>query len=279
MAKGKYPPTLDIPVSDSFRDLKEVQATLMYDEPKPYENRYGKTGYRYSVMHNGEEHTLFASEALKRQMDEHGPVKGTTLSFARVGQGKDTRWDVVYVSGPQGEPGGSREAPSTGGSGPAPRKHDPAGFKKELDRYLNAMDLAIKHLGVREIPIQADTNAVAFVIYKMAQDYGIEDPMNPGEAGDDPSSTEDAEKQGKGKMWIELERAFKATGLHETQWMAALQAHAPEGVEIASWDDVTRDVGLAAYATAKNVEDGNAKWSDLVSPGESEFPPEDDVPF
>lgn len=281
MAQGKYPPTLEIPVSNSFRDLKEVQATLRYDEPKSFVNeKYNSTGYRYSVDYNGEEHTLFASEALKRQIDEIGPAKGTTLSFARVGKGKDTRWDVVYVSGPKDKPQGSQEGASKGGGGPGPRAHDPKGFKKELDRYLTSLDLAIHHIQeVREIPIQVEANAVAFVIYKMAQDHGIDDPMNPGDAPEDePSSTEEAETQGKDSMRTHLERAFKATDLHQTQWMAALQAHAPEGVTVESWDDVTRDIGLAAYATAKNVEDGNTQWSEIVSPGESEFP-EGDAPF
>lgn len=273
-------PKLEVPVSSSFRDLQEVQVTLMFDTPKEFEGKYGPT-WIYTVESAGTEYTLFASKALHRQMSEHNPVKGTVLSIARVGQGKETKWDVVYVDGPRGS-GDAQEARERAGStppAPRPQGPNPQGFADGLSLYWASFDYAMKELKGRDIEPQVDANAVAFVVYKLAKDNGIVDIHNPSEGVQTTSSTTaDVEQSSKDKMQDELTKLFNATGLHETQYMQALNHHAAEGQTITSWDDVTREVGLAAYATAKNVEAGLEKWESILSPGENPDV-QDDIPF
>ena len=269
---SNYPDILNIPVSNSFRDLQETQVTLLFDTPREFEGKYGPQ-WKYSVESNGTEYTLFASKALHRQIQETFPAKGTTISIARVGEGKETKWDVVYVAGPKGS-GDSQEARErVGTSAPAPRVAgpDPSGFSASLDLYWDSFYYAINVLKGKEIEYNVDANAVAFVIYKLAKDHGIQDIHNPhaNKPTETTATTQEAEQDGKEKMKDELIKLFKATKLHETQYMHALQAHAPEGTTISSWDDVTRDVGLATYAGAKNVETGISTWEEIISPGET----------
>ena len=265
---NQYPPTLNVPVSKSFRDLDEVQVTLRYDEPKEFEGKFGPQ-FKYSVDVDGTEHTLFASPALNRQIQDHSPTTGSVLSIARVGSGKETKWDVVYVSGPKGTGDNRRsEKPATGSGRSEPARSagpDPKGYTDELARYWLAFDLAIQTLIQRGMPHNVDANAIAFVIYKMAKEHGIEDPSNPGTPATPSTDTEEAERGGKSKMRMELERLFKDTGLSEEDWLTVVNLHrAEDQPEISMWDDVTRDVGLAVFATAKSVESGVTTWDAVM---------------
>lgn len=273
---AEYPPILEVPVSKSFRDLKEVQVTLRFDTPKEFEGKYG-VQYKYSVDVDGVEHTLFASPALHRLMQEQAPTKGTTLSIARVGERKDTKWDVVYVSGPKGDNGvtsGSGSG-SEQGSGIRGRSPSPEGYVNDLATYWQAFDLATEMLKSKGLEPQADINAVAFVIYKMAKDHGVGDPANP--MADAPTQTAQAEVNGKGKMRSEIEKAFRTTRLAEEHWMSVLNGHRADGApEIVTWDDLTRDVALAVWATCKNVQAGDATWDETLVALSN---PEEDLPF
>jgi hypothetical protein len=273
-----YPPILNVPASKSFRDLNEVQVTLLFDEPKEFEGKFGPQ-WKYSVEVDGVEHTLFASNALNRLIQEQSPIKGTTLSIARVGEKKDTKWDVVYVSGPKGDnsvtSGSGRD--EGGGSGTQARGGSPERFVDDLALYWQAFDLATETLKAKGLEPQADINAVAFVIYKLAKDNGVLDPYDP--MAGVPTQTEQAEVNGKNKMRAELEAMFRITRLPEEHWMTVLNGHRVDGApEIVTWDDVTRDVGLAVYATCKNVQSGAATWDEyLVAPSNADDQP--DLPF
>lgn len=260
MADREYPPILDVPVSKSFRDLKETSITLMFDEPKETSGKWGPQ-FMYRVEVDGVEHTLFASQALHRLMQEHNPVKGTTLSIARVGEAKDTKWDVVYVSGPTN--GGAKPAAANGGVPARRGVASPEGFVNDLALYWLSFELAWDTLKGKGITPQVDANAIAFVIYKLAKDHGVEDPSNP--MASVPTETSIAESEAKAKMRTELENLFLKTRLDSKHWMAVLNAHAPEGhKQIIEWDDVTRDVGLAVYAVAKNVQEGLTTWAEVM---------------
>jgi hypothetical protein len=275
----EYPPILQIPVSKSFRQLEETKITLRFDEPKEKEGQYGMQ-YMYAVDVDGVKHTLFASGALHRLIQEHNPVKGTTLSIARVGKGTETKWDVVYVAGPKGDgsssaPQARQDARSAPADAPQARRSgpNPQGFVEDLARYWMAFDLAMDTLKAKDITPSVDANAVAFVIYKMATDHGISDPTNP--MASTPTRTEEAETQGKSKMRTELESIFRETGLNVKDHIRALNAFVPEGEnEIILWEDVTRDVGLAVYAAAQNVKAGLTTWDELL-----QETPDDEPPF
>lgn len=276
---SNYPDILNIPVSKSFRDLQETQVTLLFDTPKEFEGKFGPQ-WKYSVESGGTEYTLFASAALHRQISETFPTKGTTISIARVGEGKETKWDVVYISGPKGtgDSAQARERVAGGSAAPTPRSADPSGYNASLALYWEAFDAAMSTLTERGITPQVDANAVAFVIYKLAKDHGIASIANPN-VNPTPAtvSTQEAEQDGKATMKEELIKLFTATKLHETQHLHALSAHAPEGTSITSWDDVTRDIGLATYAAGKNVEAGIDTWENIISPGETTD--QEELPF
>jgi len=276
---SKYPDILQIPTSTSFRDLQETQVTMLFDTPKEFEGKFGPQ-WKYSVESGGTEYTLFASAALHRQIQETFPTKGTTVSIARVGEGKETKWDVVYVSGPKGtgDSPQARERIAAGGGASTPRAADPSGFEASLSLYWDSLYYAINVLKGQEIQYNVDANAIAFVIYKLAKDHGIQDINNPNvNPSPAPVSTEAVEADGKAKMKEELLKLFKDTKLHETQHLHALRAHAPEGVTIDSWDDVTRDIGLATFAAGKNVQAGIDTWEGIISPGETTD--QEELPF
>jgi len=276
---SKYPDILQIPTSTSFRDLQETQVTMLFDTPKEFEGKFGPQ-WKYSVESGGTEYTLFASAALHRQIQETFPTKGTTVSIARVGEGKETKWDVVYVSGPKGtgDSPQARERIAAGGGASTPRAADPSGFEASLSLYWDSLYYAINVLKGQEIQYNVDANAIGFVVYKLAKDHGIQDIHNPNvNPSPAPVSTEAVEADGKAKMKDELLKLFKDTNLHETQHLHALRAHAPEGVEIKSWDDVTRDIGLATFAAGKNVQAGIDTWEGIISPGETTD--QEELPF
>jgi hypothetical protein len=276
---SKYPDILNIPTSTSFRDLQETQVTLLFDTPKEFEGKFGPQ-WKYSVESGGTEYTLFASAALHRQIQETFPTKGTTVSIARVGEGKETKWDVVYVSGPKGtgDSPQARERIAAGAGASTPRAADPSGYNASLALYWEAFDSAVSTLTERGLTPQVDANAVAFVIYKLAKDHGISSVTNPN-VNPVPAtvSTQEAEEDGKATMKEELIKLFKATDLHETRYFHAISAHAPEGTTVKSWDDVTRDTGLATYAAGKNVQAGLDTWDNIISPGETTD--QEELPF
>jgi len=267
-AGNKYPPILEIPPSSSPRDLKPVDVTFQFDTPKEMEGKFG-TQYKYTVQVDGIEHTLFASKALHRMIEEHAIAKGTVLSIARLGSGKDTRWDVVYISGPKGS-GAPAKAPQQTVSTPVPT-YSPAGFTDDLARYWLAFDLALDTLNQKGLTPSVDANAVAFVIYKMAKEHGIADPSRP--TATPVNTTQKAEAAGKEKMRSELEGIFKRTNLPEDLWLVAINLHT-NGKEVEMWDEVTREVGLAVWGDAKRVENGETTWDELFKkePTQEEIP-------
>jgi len=277
---NNYPPVLNIPASPSFRDLHEVEVELLFPTGKEFvSKKYGTTQYRWSVNVEGVEHSLFASEALNNKIMEHRPEKGTCLSIAKVGTGKDTRWDVVYKSGPQGS-GSPAPARSTGSTAaPARAAHNPDAYAKDRDMYIRSLRDAETIAIEQGLSYSVDLNAIAFVLFKMAKDYGITDLDNP-HAGstDQPNTTQAAESQGKDKMREELEKMFKETHVHGTQVLNILRAFAPDGATVNGWSDVTRDMGLAIYAAAQSVKAGSDTWASYLTT-EDEFPPDSELPF
>lgn len=274
---SNYPPILEVPTSSSFRDLQETEVELLFPTGKEFtDKKYGYTKYRWSVKVNGVEHSLFATETLNKKMLDHRPDKGTRLSIARVGTGKETRWDVVYVSGPQGA-----DVPqSTSPSQPVARTTgpNPTAFKSDLDLYIKSLKIAHGIAQDNEYPFSVDLNAIGFVVYKMAKDHGIADPSAPdAPANSGPNTTQQAEAQGKSKMRQELEILFKETGLHETQIINVLRVFANDAT-FQGWDDVTRDMGLAIYAAGQSIKQGQGSWNDYLG-GDDEFPPDSELPF
>lgn len=249
-----YPPTLNIPVSASARQLQPVDVTLNYDDPKEFEGKYG-TQYKYSVnTTDGVEHTLFASQALHQRIEEHAPSKGTTLSIARIGEKKDTRWDVVYINGPKDRNTNTSPQPQTRGP-------NPDAYTRDLTLYWAAFDLAHETLTNKNYTPNVDANAVAFVIYKLAKEHGIPNPADP---YDQPPPATIQEAQQKDKMRSELEAVFRETSLPNALWIPVLRAHASENERVGSWEDVTRETGLAAYATARNVKNDLTSWEEFL---------------
>ena len=268
---SKYPPTVEIPVSESARNLQEVTLKLLFDEPKEFEGKFG-TQYKYSVELNGEEQTLFASNALHRKIQELYPSKGSEISVARFGTGKETKWDVILKGGPGGSrPSASQSAakapPASGGS-PSPRGN-PQTFVEKLSLYWDSFELALDSLtemGIKNVNV--DVNAVAFVIYKLAEDNNVRNPSDPLSAV--VNTTETAESQGKNKMLDEITAGFTRTGLEEDLWLTVINMH-NEGEAYTSVDQLAREVGVAVWASIKNVEAGTTTWADMILPVDAPF--------
>lgn len=263
---SKYPPTLEIPVSESARNLQEVTVTLLFDTPKEFEGKYGLQ-YKYSVEVDGTEHTLFASAALHRKIQEQYPVKGSQLSIARFGTGKETKWDVVMAGGPKGAPQkpGTASAAPVQGSGP---RGTPQAFVEALNLYWDAFDHATAAITNRGLQANVDINAVAFVIYKLAQDNNVTNIQNPLEAA--PTTTDAAETAGKNKMLAEIISGFQRTNLEEDLYLTAINMH-NEGQPYEAVEEMTREVGVAVWASIKNVEAGTTTWADIILPVEAPF--------
>lgn len=267
---NKYPPVLEVPISESARDLKEVTVTLLYDEPREFEGKYG-TQYKYSVEVDGVEQTLFASAALNKKIQDHAPTKGTKLSLARFGSGKETKWDVmlmrIHSGGPQ-RPTMAATAPRSSEQGVAPLR-TPQAFVEALRLYWDAFDLANTTLKQKGYEANVDANAIAFVIYKLAQDHGVTNVYEPIEPT--ATTTDVAEADGKSKMLTEITKGFQRTNLEEQLWLPVINIHNEGQEQYTSIDQMTREVGLTVWASIKNVESGVTTWGEFIVP--------EDLPF
>lgn len=171
---SNYPPIYKFEAT-SARDPKSVDITLKYDTPKETEGKYG-TQYRYSVSINGDDYTIFATPGLHKAIQDTRGRAGDVLSVIRIGEGKDTRWDVVRLDGSQGANADPIDDPFLAPEERnIPKKTSQTIFYDNLKRYEQAWIMAerflTKHGG------QGDLNAVSFTFYKMAQDAGY-DLMN-----------------------------------------------------------------------------------------------------
>lgn len=118
----------------------------------------------------GEEHTLFASKALHSRIQDTRAGKDDTISIIKVGEGKDTRWDVQKV-----------EDLDEATGHPKPLNHGQEAFHQDLRRYSVAWDMA--HDFLTEKGQTGDLNAIAFTFYKMAKD-ARHDLLQEKEGGD-----------------------------------------------------------------------------------------------
>jgi hypothetical protein len=92
---------LDIPVSDSIRSIEFVDMELLFDDPYEFEGEQWNT-YYYTVRNlaDNQEYSLGATTGLHKRIQKLGVCAGTVISVGRVGSGKETVWDVSYISGP-----------------------------------------------------------------------------------------------------------------------------------------------------------------------------------
>lgn len=170
---SKYPPIYKFEPT-SARDPKSVDVTLKYDTPQETEGKWG-TQYRYSVSIDGTDYTIFATPGLHNAIQATGARANETISVIRLGEGKETRWDVVHEK----QFGTSAAAkhdnpindpflkPEERGK---PQRSSKNLFYDNVKRYGVAWKMAETFLSERTQT--ADCNAVAFTFYKMAQDAG-----------------------------------------------------------------------------------------------------------
>lgn len=195
-------PILNIQPADPFNP-KPTIVKLRFDEPKQFEGKFG-TQFMYSVTdERGQNHVLFASQALDGQIHKLGAKAQDRLAIVRTGEGKDTRWTVRLVDGNGNPTVDTGRAPAPRGATPAPAptmtaNRQPKAFEDRLASYLNDVNLYInaystvlQELNHIDLPKSIDVNAAAFVVYKMAKDHSIEldnsgTPVIPGENADGP---------------------------------------------------------------------------------------------
>jgi hypothetical protein len=184
-------PVLNIPPVDPFNPQPTV-VQLKFGEPKQFEGKFGPQ-FLYAVKHRDNDYALFASKALDAAIYETGANKDDYVAIIRTGEGKDTRWQarLVDIDGRPIEGAGrnirqAQAAPR--GEAPAPQatqaprqQRSPedalAAYLTDENLYFAALARARKTLAgfTPASPQQnVDLNAVAFVLYKMAKDNGVE---------------------------------------------------------------------------------------------------------
>lgn len=163
----------------SAHDPKPTEITLKFDSPKEIEGKWGPQ-WMYTVIHNGEEKTLYATKGLHGRIDEQGGKAGDTFSIIRTGSGKETRWDVMHVNDLHLR-GDARQNPQPNVS--APTAAAPADAKStyytRLKQYAVAWNIAERFLSDKGGG--DNINAVAFTFYKMAQDVGYDLRLEEGQ--------------------------------------------------------------------------------------------------
>jgi hypothetical protein len=206
MTMADRDPILNIQPVDPFNPRPTI-VKLRFDEPKQFEGKYG-TQFMYSVTdERGQNHVLFASQALDGQIHKLGAKAQDRLAIVRTGEGKDTRWTVRLVDANGNATVDTGRAPAPRGATPSPaapaapaatsyRPPKPfedrlASYLSDVNLYINAYTAAMQELSHLEIPKSIDMNAAAFVIYKMAKDNGIEldnsgTPVIPGDNEEAP---------------------------------------------------------------------------------------------
>jgi hypothetical protein len=182
-------PILNINPVDPFNPRPTI-VQLRFDEPKEVEGKFGPQ-FLYGVAVDGVNHTLFASKALDTSIYETGAKKDDYVAIVRTGEGKDTRWTarLVDVDGTPIEGGGRkiqdakaaprqpalRQSLSAPAAAPRPQVSSEdrlAAFLLDESLYWAAMARGRNML--KDQPYNLDLNAVAFVIYKMAKEHGVE---------------------------------------------------------------------------------------------------------
>lgn len=168
---NKYPPIYKFEATDA-RNPRSVDVTLKYDTPREVEGKYG-TQYRYSATIDGTDYTIFATPGLHNAIQRTGAKAGETISVIRLGEGKETRWDIVHSNQFGTDSASNHNNPindpfMTPEEVRAPRRSNKNLFYDNVKRYGVAWKLASQFL--EEHNAQADHNAVAFTFYKMAQD-------------------------------------------------------------------------------------------------------------
>jgi len=168
----------------SLHDPKPTEITLKFDTPKEIEGKWGPQ-WMYTVIHNGEEKTLYATKGLHGRISDNGAKAGDTFSIIRTGSGKETRWDVLHVDdlGLRGE-ARQNPQPNIKQSAPAASKDAKQEYYTRLKQYSLAWDIAERFLSDKGGG--DNINAVAFTFYKMAQDVGYD--LRKEEDGDDPKA-------------------------------------------------------------------------------------------
>jgi hypothetical protein len=196
MAERAKDPVLNINPVDPF-DPQPTMFQLRFDTPKEFEGKYGPQ-FAYSVTYNNQDHVLFASKALDEAIQATTARKDDHVAVVRTGEGKDTRWTarLVDASGRPVAVANQRPAPA---ARPAPAEAFPretlpvtpraslpvaprpkpfvdrlTGYLSDESLYWHAMKRAMVALPEGAPAPSLDLNAVAFVLYKMAKDHGIE---------------------------------------------------------------------------------------------------------
>lgn len=155
-----------------------TEAKLKFDQPLEKEGQYGPY-WLYKMDINGQEETVPASKSLHEAIQATGAKAGSVISVIRMGEGKDTRYDVVDTQNLDG--GASEQQLEAEADRVFPPKPQPSAkteFYTLLKKYKIAWGLAEKFLDGK----QGEVNAVAFTFYKMAQDVGYDLRKEEGDA-------------------------------------------------------------------------------------------------
>jgi hypothetical protein len=161
------------------RDPQPTEMEMLFDSPLEKEGQYGPY-YIYKVRIHGEEESIAASPGLHKAIEGAFYKKGDVLSVIRTGEGKDTRYDILNTKDsaldndtqkpapPPHKPQEPRQAAPARPASPDARSN----FIAALNQYSVAWDMAERMINHKEST--ADTNAVAFTIYRMAKDAGYD---------------------------------------------------------------------------------------------------------
>jgi hypothetical protein len=193
MAERAKDPVLNITAVDPF-DPQPTVFQLRFDTPKEFEGKYGPQ-FAYSVRYQGKDHVLFASKALHENIHETTARKDDYVAVVRTGEGVDTRW-VARLVDQTGRPvaqdpkrAPDRAATSTrppatptdtfpretrAAPAPKPFADRLTGYLNDETLYWHAMKRAMVALPEFAPTPSLDLNAVAFVLYKLAKDHGIQ---------------------------------------------------------------------------------------------------------
>jgi len=166
-------PFYKFPTSDA-RNPQPTDATLLFDEPLEKEGKWGPY-WIYKMRINGEEESIPATKGLHNAIQNAMGRKGDTLSVIRMGEGKDTRWDVIntndaalYGENPPEKAPAARQAPPPVQQASNTKER----FYDNMERYKRAWNLASEFLETQQQT--GDINAIAFTFYKMASDAGYD---------------------------------------------------------------------------------------------------------
>jgi len=96
---------LQIPESDSYSDLREINVKLLFDDPfalhEKQETDYEVWFYTVEDLADGVEKSITAYKGLHGHIQKTGGVTGSTLSLGKVGSGKSTQYFIKHTGGPK----------------------------------------------------------------------------------------------------------------------------------------------------------------------------------